>query len=280
MLLLPRAACKFSHLFPPLCLPHQISPPSLIVTDGLPQGVRRNYSWLLPGAPVKEAALPPVDSPQLLSKEQLLAEAGSISRRLSGGAGGAPVPRKISAELQVGGCGSVVERATQGERCSAGACGRSPSCLPRGHCLPPCVQAAFAPYPRLLSFVAATPPAPLFAQIERYAQRLSAHISDLPPPVSLRERESVLRLTAGTAPRIPRRVSFGQPCTAVSSFLPLPPPNNAQLPASAADVPVGGWSWTSTGEALRMLGELSTARVSLSLLEQSGISRAVGEWLQ
>lgn len=93
------------------------------------------------------------------------------------------------------------------------------------------LQAAFARYPQLLGFVVAEPPSPIAALFQRYAERLSAHISDLPPP----------------------------------------------LPTSVLHVPVGGWSWTSTGEALRLLRELAAAQVSLALLEGSGIAAAVAQ---
>ncbi|PRW58714.1 hypothetical protein C2E21_2742 [Chlorella sorokiniana] len=53
----------------------------------------------------------------------------------------------------------------------------------------------------------------------------------------------------------------------------LPPP----LPTGDLDTPVGGWRWTSTAEALRILQQLSSARVSLALLESTGVCRAVAQ---
>ncbi|EFN59254.1 hypothetical protein CHLNCDRAFT_49761 [Chlorella variabilis] len=77
-----------------------------------------------------------------------------------------------------------------------------------------------------------------------------------------------------SAPSDSARDAFARWAAKLNSHISDSPP---PLPTSELDTPLGGWSWTPTVEALAILRELSTAQVSLNLLQKTGIAGAVAQ---
>lgn len=118
------------------------------------------------------------------------------------------------------------------------------------------MQATFARFPQLLSFVAAAPSADASAHFRALADKLGAHISHVPPPLPTSALDTPVRRGVGAQVLVGAwwlHLRPAAPCARLTRL--------CRHQSIAAQV--GGWRWTSTAEALRILGELSTARVGL-----------------